>query len=100
MNGYKRFEAVATAYLEATDEQREAALLLIPETDRKTFLEGVGLFHLLTDDAFFRAAMEAMGQTCYLEFIDRLEEQRQKYVDEALKNLLRNWKNPNNEKKE
>ena len=68
MNGLERFENVARAYLEANDEQRKAALELIPEDERETFLKGVGLFHLLTDEAFYKEACKAVGTQLYKEF--------------------------------
>ena len=67
MTGYERFEEIARLYLNANEEQRKAALSLIPEAERKTFLEGVGLYHLITDEVFFRATREAMGKTIYKE---------------------------------
>lgn len=68
MTGYERFEKIAEAYLNANEEQRKAALALIPEAERKTFLEGIGLYHLLTDEAFFKAACEACCETVCAEF--------------------------------
>ena len=67
MDGLKRFEEVAAAYLAAVDEQRAAALAQIPEADREAFLSGVGLFHLLTDESFYRETCAAMAETVYRE---------------------------------
>ena len=68
MTGYKRFENVAAAYINASEERRKAALELIPADQRANFLVGVGLYHLLTDDCFFHATCEAMGEQIYNEF--------------------------------
>lgn len=67
MEELKRFEEIAAAYLAASDEQRAAVLALIPEADRETFLAGVGLFHLLTDESFFRETCSVMAETVYKE---------------------------------
>lgn len=63
MTGYEMFEKIAEAYLNADEEQRKAALDLIPEGQRMSFLEGVGLYHLLTDETFFKAACKATCET-------------------------------------
>lgn len=63
MTGYEMFEKIAEAYLNANEEQRKVALDLIPEGQRMSFLEGVGLYHLLTDEAFFKAACNATCET-------------------------------------
>lgn len=68
MTGYERFEKIAEAYLNANEEQQKAALNLIPEGQRNAFLEGVGLYHLLTDEAFFKAACKATCETVCNEF--------------------------------
>lgn len=64
----ERFEVIAWHYLRANEEQRAMILDMIPEKDRETFLMGVGLFHLLTDEAFYQRTCEALAQTVYDEF--------------------------------
>lgn len=60
-----RFEKVCEAYLNATREQQAAALALLPDDQKKTFLEGCGLYHLLTDQDFYRRACQAMAGPVY-----------------------------------
>lgn len=67
MNGYERFETIAKAYLTATEEQRKAALEMMPEQERKAFLDGVGLYHLLTDEIFYKEVCSAMAKEVYEE---------------------------------
>ena len=67
MEGLQRFETIAAAYIMASDAEREAALALIPPKERETFLKGVGLYHLLTDDEFYRQASRTLARTVYEE---------------------------------
>lgn len=57
----RRFEEVAEAYLAAGDEQRAEALKLLPGQE-EAFLKGVGLYHLLTDEAFYKSACQAVAE--------------------------------------
>lgn len=57
-----RFEIMCETYLSGTEEIRDIIMENIPTSDREAFLTGCGLYHLFTDETFFRAVCEAMAE--------------------------------------
>ena len=57
-----RFEIICEAYLYGGEDARKTILSHIPTNDRKTFLKGVGLYHLLTNKWFFDKVCDAMEE--------------------------------------
>lgn len=50
----KRFETVAKAFINASKEAQAKVLEMMSETERKTFLEGVGLYRMFTDEIYYK----------------------------------------------
>ena len=67
-DGLYMFEQVCEAYIWADQEHQRKALELLPEDERKTFLQGVALYRLFTDPAYYREMCEAMAETIFKEF--------------------------------
>lgn len=61
-NPMGRFEIICETYLSGTEKTRDIIMENIPTEDRDAFLAGVGLYHLLTDEAFFRSVCEALAE--------------------------------------
>lgn len=57
-----RFEIICETYLSGTEETRDIIIENIPSEDREAFLNGVGLYHLLTGETFFRSVCEALAE--------------------------------------
>lgn len=62
-----RFEIIAEKFIYGTNEQREIILNFFDEEEKKTFIEGVGLYRLLTDGGFYKAVCNAIGKQIYEE---------------------------------
>lgn len=62
-----RFEIIAEKFIYGTNEQREIILNFFDEEEKKTFIEGVGLYRLLTDSGFYKAVCNTIGKQIYEE---------------------------------
>ena len=62
-----RFEIIAEAYIYGTEKQREIILSFLDEKEKKTFLEGVGLFKMFIQPDFYNAVCNAVGERIYIE---------------------------------
>ena len=62
-----RFEIVCELYINGNDEQRRIILNALNEEERKTFLQGAGLYRLLTDERYYNAVRNAVGEQVYAE---------------------------------
>ena len=65
--GLARFEAVAARFLQLNEEQQAQIVAMFPEAERKTFLEGVGMYHLFTDETFYKAIETTVGEQLYAD---------------------------------
>lgn len=62
VEGMKRFEEMAEIYLHGTKQEQEIILSFLSDEEKKTFLEGCGLYHLFTDEEFYKQARDAIGR--------------------------------------
>lgn len=62
----EKAEAMAEAYIKASNEARQRALSLMTEEERNAFLLYVGAYHLMTDAWFYNEVKNAMCD-CMLE---------------------------------
>lgn len=62
-----RFEIIAEAYIYGTKKQQEIILSFLEEKEKKTFLEGVGLYKMFTQPDFYKAVCGAVGERIYNE---------------------------------
>jgi hypothetical protein len=63
-----RFELMCEAYLRGSEETKALILSFLDDNEKQTFLQGCGLYHLLTDMSFHRAASQALCEQLYNEF--------------------------------
>lgn len=68
MEKFERFEVLARAFLNATEEKQNAVLNIMTAEERETFLKAVGAYHLLTDDAFYRTVRETLSEEMYNQY--------------------------------
>lgn len=65
--GMARFEEMCKMYLSGTEEVQQIILSFLSKEEKKTFLEGVGLYHLFTDEGFYKKACRTVGEQVYNE---------------------------------
>lgn len=68
MEIFERFEAVARAFLNATEEEQNAVLNIMTVEEREAFLKAIGAYRLLTDDAFYRTVRETLSEEIYNQY--------------------------------
>lgn len=56
----KMLEDMAQAYLDAPTANRERALSVMTSEERKSFLEFVSFYRLMTDEQFYRRVQEKL----------------------------------------
>lgn len=66
-DAYKRFEDMARIYLNGNEAVRKTILSFLSEKEKKVFLNGVGFYHLYTDQRFYDAVKSALGKQIYNE---------------------------------
>ena len=62
-----RFEIICEKYISGTEGQKAAILSCFSPEEKRTFLEGVGLYRLFTDQAYYNAVRDAVGERIYKE---------------------------------
>lgn len=62
-----RFEIICDAYINGSQRERDIILSFLSEEEKETFLQGCGLYHLFTDENFYKQARAAVGQRIYNE---------------------------------
>lgn len=67
-DGMKRFEEMCRTYLNGNDRTRRIILSFLDEKEKQTFLEGCGLYHLFTDERFYKEARLNIGKQLYDDF--------------------------------
>ena len=55
-----RFELICERYINATERERNIILSFLDEKDRQIFLNGCGLYHLFTDETFYKTIQQAI----------------------------------------
>ncbi|MCD7724920.1 MAG: hypothetical protein LUI12_05120 [Clostridiales bacterium] len=56
----RRFEMMAERYIKGSQLERQIILSFLNETEKKTFLEGVGFIRLFTDEYFYKSVRAAV----------------------------------------
>lgn len=67
VEGMERFEEMARRYLNGTKEEQKIILSFLSEDEQKTFFEGVGFYHLFTDEYFYKNVRSALATQFYNE---------------------------------
>ena len=60
-----RFEIIAERYIYGTENERKIILGFLSDTEKETFLNAVGLYHLFTDQYFYEKVRDAVGKQIY-----------------------------------
>lgn len=64
-----RFEILAERYMNGSEKEREIILSFFQDPqERKTLLEGFGLYHLFRDQRLYDAVKNALAHQIYEEF--------------------------------
>lgn len=66
----KQAFSVAQAYINGTEREREIILSFFQGEDRDTFLTGVGLIHLFSDQDFYNAVRDAVKERLVAELYE------------------------------
>lgn len=66
-NPMGRFEIMCEKYIDGSERIRNAILSALSPEDQQTFLIGVGLYRLFTDQAYYRAVRDALGEQIWKE---------------------------------
>lgn len=66
-NPMGRFEIMCEKYIEGNERIRNTILSALSPEDQQTFLTGVGLYRLFTDQAYYRAVRDALGEQIWKE---------------------------------
>ena len=66
-NPIGRFEIMCEKYIEGNERIRNTILSALSPEDQQTFLIGVGLYRLFTDQAYYRAVRDALGEQIWKE---------------------------------
>ena len=61
----KQMEMIAESYLNADKETQEKILNIIPNEDKKAFLEFIGLYKLMTDKEYYNNIQNIVGKKVY-----------------------------------
>ena len=62
-----RFEIIAERYIYGTEVERKIILSFLSESEKETFLNAVGLYHLFTDQYFYNTIRSVVGKKIYEE---------------------------------
>ena len=60
-----RFEIIAERYIYGTENERKIILGFLSDTEKETFLNAVGLYHLFTDQYFYDTIRDILGKKIY-----------------------------------
>lgn len=60
-----RFEIIAERYIYGTEAERQIILSFLSDTEKETFLNAVGLYHLFTDQYFYNTIRDILGKKIY-----------------------------------
>ena len=60
-----RFEIIAERYIYGTEVERQIVLSFLSDSEKETFLNAVGLYHLFTDQYFYEKVRDAVGKQIY-----------------------------------
>lgn len=66
--GMKRFEEMCRTYLNGNDRTKRIILSFLNEKEKRTFLEGCGLYHLFTDERLYKEVRLSIGKQLYDDF--------------------------------
>lgn len=66
-NPIGRFEIMCEKYIDGHERIRNTILSALSPEDQQTFLIGVGLYRLFTDQAYYRAVRDALGEQIWKE---------------------------------
>ena len=66
-NPIGRFEIMCEKYIDGNERIRNTILSALSPEDQQTFLIGVGLYRLFTDQAYYRAVRDALGDQIWKE---------------------------------
>lgn len=66
-NPMGRFEIMCEKYIEGNERIRNTILSALSPEDQQTFLIGVGLYRLFTDQTYYRAVRDALGEQIWKE---------------------------------
>ena len=66
-NPMGRFEIMCEKYIDGNERIRNTILSALSPEDQQTFLIGVGLYRLFTDQAYYRAVRDALGEQIWKE---------------------------------
>lgn len=62
-----RFELMCEKYIYGTEKERRIILNFFNEEEKKTFLQGCGLYHIFIDTDFYNTVRETVGKELYKE---------------------------------
>lgn len=60
-----RFEIIAERYIYGTEVERKIILSFLSKSEKETFLNAVGLYHLFTDQYFYNTIRNIIGKKIY-----------------------------------
>ena len=60
-----RFEIIAERYIYGTEVERQIVLSFLSDSEKETFLNAVGLYHLFTDQYFYEKVRDTVGKQIY-----------------------------------
>lgn len=63
-----RFEIVAERYIYGTESEKQIILSFLSDSEKETFLNAVGLYHLFTDQYFYDTIRDIIGKKIYEDF--------------------------------
>ena len=63
-----RFEIIAERYIYGTDAERKIILSFLNDSEKETFLNATGLYHLFTDQYFYDTIRDIIGKKIYEDF--------------------------------
>ena len=62
-----RFEIMCEKYISGNDTIRKTILSALSPEDQKSFLTGVGLYRLFSDQIYYKAVRDALGEQLWKE---------------------------------
>ena len=63
----KRFEEICRLYLNGSWSVRKTILSCFDENEQKILLEGIGLYHMFTDERYYKIICKSLGEQLYEE---------------------------------
>lgn len=60
-----RFEIIAERYIYGTEAERKIILSFFDDSEKETFLNAAGLYHLFTDQYFYNTIRDILGKKIY-----------------------------------